>query len=363
MGSKASLAEFNRFRFGKEDSDGAHSNLCETLKSRISNGFHIARRLELDGLGHLAYQLRCDSKITLPEAIQRTKRPPVNPASFERFLLEYKIGGLSLPENNIHSNPKFRTHNLDPRISEFVHQVTEISSIEPKTLTVYLPILVEDPGRASAWTETAEIRSFAYSCLKLYKSSNSEDHLLQEVYRKGDRVGITPLDWLEKSEVETFASSYLTNISTQIDRKVDPSSWRRYAVSQLFDPPLTNESRSHILGGKAESQFWDWVDVQNDARLQAYLYTLRILKQILGYIHSSASLSKPLHALFQALNTLPPLRLMMSTRLETTKRGEASARPSSQPNPAQSFNAAIRAAQSNPGQKRRGGTVKRMRKI
>ena len=370
LGPKAGLADFNRFHPRKEEVSTGRLNGCEKITIKMSKPRDIARRLGLNDLERLAYHIKVDPTIKLPEAIERSTHPPGNPESLQKFLSEYDVENLALPMLDRYSKSHHAPSYLDPRISELIHQVNDDNSSEP--INMYLPMLLEDPDRVSAWTETAESRAFAYSCLNIYSPGNTKSRLLQEVYRKGDRVGLTAMNWLDESETVAYASTYLNEIRDHMDEQSKPPRgemsnhyrlWRSYALSLLCDPPLTIESSKHILEGNEDSSIWSWTDVQDNARLQASLYSLRIMQQILRHLESSGCLlPRPLLALLQTLKTLPPIRTMMPTRLEAIERGQradlnplfapelGSFTPSSQPKPAEPLSHGISAIGKSPGQ-------------
>ena len=330
LGPEAGLADFNRFHPRKEECSTGRLNGCDKITIRMFKPRDVARRLGLNGLERLAYEVKVDPTVKLPAATERSTHPPVDPENLKQFLSGYDVEMIALPMLDRDSKSDHAPSYLDPRISELVHQVNDDTSPEP--INMYLPMLLEDPDRTSAWTETAEGRAFAYSCLNIYRPGNEKSRPLQEVYRKGDRVGITAMNWLDESETVAYASTFLNKIRDHMDYQSKPPRgeswnhhrlWRGYALSLLCDPPLTIESSKHILEGNEDSSIWSWTDVQDNARLEASLYSLRIMQQILNHLDSSGCLlSTPLLALLQTLKTLPPIRIMMTTRLEAIERGQ-----------------------------------------
>ena len=212
---------------------------------------------------------------------------------------------------------------LDPRISELVLQATYHTSEEP--VTVYLPALIEDPCRSSAWTHTAIDRILAYSCLQLYLDVERRRQSIQEVFRQGDRIAYKETQLLDEPQALSHASSLLASMQQHQaqcnNRNMSPyGAWRLYAVRRGGFPDRAWDS---ILRGEAGAKLWKWKDVQIAARVQAILYSLRILQQVLKHlITPDAPLPKPLLAVNQALATLPPLKVMMATRLEVLERGK-----------------------------------------
>ena len=97
--------------------------------------------------------------------------------------------------------------------------------------------------------------------------------------------------------------------------------WRSYVVSRFAGM----EMRAQAAGnGERDKSFWSWGEVQAAARIEAGLYSLRILRQVLRYLVTvKTALPHLIIELHQKLVSLPPLKVMMGTRLERFQRGES----------------------------------------
>ena len=331
LGFQGDVVFLNQTELRVEGGNGKHLGGCGTIIVNSFSMHSIAQRVGFKDITRLAFEVRSHPSTTLHAAIQRTTEPVSDATAFEEFSHEYQevSCGSSRP---LHSAPREtpvlgyqKEHYLDPRISELVIQVASDTTVIPPR--IYLPVLIEDPIRTSAWTISTDHRTFAYSCLRFYGSIKSDLKSVHEVFRKGDRIGVTPIDALNESETVAYASLLLRKIhETRVICGDDISPygfWRWYAVSQIWTPDMSEEARLSMLKGSEKAICWTWRDVQLDACVQAVLYSLRIVRQILQYLNSmDASLPEPLIELDEVMGTLPPLKVMMTTRLETLECGE-----------------------------------------
>ncbi|KAI1209059.1 XPG domain containing-domain-containing protein [Annulohypoxylon truncatum] len=194
--------------------------------------------------------------------------------------------------------------DLDPRISEVIIQAlllkkaTEPSTSEekelrgPETLSIFLPILFENNHILSAWTQGTNVRELAYSLLQTV--------VLQKVewiveYRTlgslsahaGRRIRIPDLEevvancarlvaLLEKL-TESFSSVGMQWLAFSVYRDI------QYSTSEgrkILSAALIKESTS--LPKSPERYSWDLIHFT--AQVQAQLYSLRIVKQILEVV-------------------------------------------------------------------------------
>ena len=328
LGMQGDVVFLNQVRLCVESGNKKHLKGCEAIRVNSFSMHSIAQRVGFKDFTRLAFEVLGHPSTTLHAAIQRMTEPISDATAFKDFLYEYQEVS-SPPLRSAPQETPVLGHQqeryLDPRISELVIQVTSHTTVIPPL--IYLPVLIEDPLRTSAWTTSTDHRTFAYSCLRLCIPIEPDLEPVQEVFRKGDRIGITPIDTLNESETVAYALLLLRKIhDTRVicGNDIGPYGlWRCYAVSQVWTSDMSEEVRFSMLKGTEKAMFWTWQDVQFDACVQAVLYSLRIVRQILQYLNSiEASLPKPLIELDQAISTLPPLKVMMTTRLETLERGE-----------------------------------------
>lgn len=234
-------------------------------------------------------------------------------------------------------------------------------------LPIFLPPLIEDPSRDSAWSYGRELRQLAYGLLaRLFiptrdlslagtamsegKKRGTINQLeMNEYHRRGTRIGCVPLD----------LRSLLINLDGQIEKLVDsihahgrhesgyfgsssnytskavpvrpaqqppgliPRSrfWHSFALALLTvqrldhsKPAPGSDFADVYLRNKAfVAKTWD--HVHDQASLEAVLYSLRILKQSTGFVveYASGEDRVKVRALVDALESLPPITELMDS--------------------------------------------------
>ena len=181
------------------------------------------------------------------------------------------------------------------------------------TVKMYLPVLIEDPTRATAWSSASEDRLLAYSCVQRYSSVEASRRSIYEVFRKGDRVANTEMQLMDETQIMMHALNLSTSITNLQQSRSNHGSWRAYAASCAWAPGMTDHDWTNMLQAGPEVKSWSWRDIQYRARVEAVLYSLRIVQQIL---HSLISMNTPLPKevlkLNQVLAALPPLNVLMA---------------------------------------------------
>ncbi|KAL8793403.1 MAG: hypothetical protein Q9195_003989 [Heterodermia aff. obscurata] len=321
-GPEGKIAFLTQVDISTEDGDTKRSKTCETIRANYFQHFEIAQRLGVDNCRRLAFEIKYNPSTTVREAIRRAKQLPSDATALEEFLSEFDPNRSKL---DISLRDRQIIRFLDPRISELILQTINETSTQP--INMYLPVLIEDPDRASAWNSTTEDRAFAYSCLQYHAPTTFSSRPINEVFRKGDRIATTQIAWLNKSETSEYARRLLQRLQkhqryVRENAIVDPYGiWRSYAVSEAMGSEISTGAYYSVLRGEREARFWSWKDVQLAAHIEAILYSLRILGQILRYlVLAGVSLPKPIFGLYEALVSLPRLKIIMATRLELLQR-------------------------------------------
>ncbi|KAL8627941.1 hypothetical protein Q9189_006355 [Teloschistes chrysophthalmus] len=139
---------------------------CNSLLSGIvQRPAEIARRFGLPNLQRVAYEIKVDRTIGFLEALRRTRQPTKDPTALQDFLKEYTgatcYSTLNLPADQ----PLDLTSFLDPRLSEFVLQ---FNLHRNEDIIIYLPFLMDDPSRSSAWNVSFSLRQLTYNILASY---------------------------------------------------------------------------------------------------------------------------------------------------------------------------------------------------
>ncbi|KAF3050201.1 hypothetical protein E8E11_008012 [Didymella keratinophila] len=163
---------------------------------------------------------------------------------------------------------------LDVRISEFVHQALDSSP----TPLVYLPLLVEDPNQSSVWSSGQDYRELAYSMLA------PKAAVVHEYRRKAQGISVQEL---RVSATDVSAADMMAHISGvskwASDRNLSRAlMWPLFALSIVLLDSKTTPSVPvvlRVLNGDFDNS-WEFIHLT--ARLQAVLYSLRVLQQVIA---------------------------------------------------------------------------------
>lgn len=264
----------------------------------------MRERLKLDSLVQFAFAMTQEPSHTSDDLIRDAQSLDLVSSTYLEFSGRYagrttvsshilKDSGLPLP-----------LQGLDVRVSEFVHQALDNSS----TPLVYLPLLVEDPNQSSVWISGQDYRKLAYSILA------PQTKVVHEYRRKAQGISVQELT-LHALDVPTSdMKAHLNGVSKwAADKKVGPSlMWPLFALSIVLLDSKSIPSVPlvlHMLNGEFDSS-WDFIHLT--ARMQAVLYSLRMLRQILAVhlaIHGSEKrdTSNDITILSKELATLPSI--------------------------------------------------------
>lgn len=283
----------------------------------------LSRRLGIPGMRYLAYELKLDPHAGIRELIRRAKlvsETAERSPAYIQFMEEYRS------HKEIIYRPGFDPsvlQSLDARVSELVLQYVSEPSLCKDVPQIYFSVLHEDHSRRSAWVEGRNIRCLAYSLLNTLRASQERYPVVVECVRRGcrfcfDEIGLYDDDCIEL-ELRTLLSRsrLVQEVSGQ-----DPSSsifWRIYAISELYncnDKTLTRPSQKQLeklLAFEYADERMEWTDIHALAQVQAVLYSLRILTQILHVIPVHGETEREARML---LANLPPLCVLMRSRSE-----------------------------------------------
>lgn len=207
---------------------------------------------------------------------------------------------------------------LDTRILELVQSMktAEQFSTTP-TYEIFLPLLLDDPSRKSAWAVADEIRRLAYS---VAFNNTGMDARLQEFRRSGaeNKIAAIDVELLADRDIaaqlaqqlEAFESAF-RNGSEVLDPR---DQWRLACARHLLDVckaqsstlPKINEIML-VLRGQQTKHSWDALHLS--AQYQATYYSFRMLKQLMSYAHTHANPDQPKswRDMQDRLNSLPTI--------------------------------------------------------
>lgn len=236
----------------------------------------IRTKLQLKSLLPFAFAIRTIPSDTMGDLLHRAQNVDLEAEDYVNFSRRYTIDALAPTLPSGKQDLSSRLQDLDVRISEFVQQALDSYSVSH----VYLPLLVEDPSQASAWTIGQAIRNLAYSLLAPRNS------VVNEYKRKAQGIAIHEITLYSTSHIQTRAVELHNQVMTLMawaSSKAVGSGliWPLFALSfvlaDMNTPPLPSLAL-RVLNGDFDNT---WTFVHLTARLQAALYSIRILAQVI----------------------------------------------------------------------------------
>ncbi|KAF2271838.1 uncharacterized protein EI97DRAFT_453473 [Westerdykella ornata] len=286
---------------------------------KVYSPYKICQQLGLESLVQLAYATHKDRWQSLSESVHSARRYDAGSIPYTEFNKRY-IDRVEAPAY-LSADPRLHAslQKLDARVSEFVLQALSpgdsASQDPPLAIPVSLPLLIEDPFRASAWTQGQDIRLLAYSLLTRRRL------VIQEHVRRAQGISVQELGIHPLDKVEIGVAALHRAVSTALEyRELPPIRyWTliavKLALASLKPPHISLLSR--VVAGEFDST-WSFVHLQSC--IQATLYSLRMLGQCIEVWLALVSTDhiapekKPsqelfdlINDLFRILTTLPPI--------------------------------------------------------
>lgn len=285
----------------------------------------ICIRLGIGSLQRLAYELTQDQHRGFSDLVRRSKQAleAGSAIGFNDFLQEYLDN--SDQQTSLQDIPS--TLSLDPRVSELFWQYTRPETycwgeeIQPH---IYLGILPEDHARQCAWEQGRIYRALGYSLLNMAQPTARQFPVVHEYVRRGRRI--VP-EQITLSQVKTIASDLdLLSRRLHLARSIfggemQPSFWVMFALSEIYRDSSSNTTipsaskLEHFLAHGFAGKSSEWTDLHLLAQIHAVLYSLRMLKQLLG-VTQNTDFSRRHQDI---LNELPPLYLLVGSRHDLIK--------------------------------------------
>lgn len=281
--------------------------------------YKVSRRLGVANIQQLAYTLARNPKLSFVELLRRSKENfqlIEHSSAYSDFLREYQVG-TGFPEI---MGSKQLAQILDPRVSELFWQF-EMPAVYCRTGEphLYLGILHEDPTRRCAWEQGRSYRALGYSLLNLSQPAAHRFSAVHEFVRRGGRI-VSELITLEKTQ---DVISGLHSIQKRLDlvrstfgRNAPQDFWVMFALSEIYRDTANSNTipdamqLERFLEQGFMGRITDWIDVHFLAQIQAILYSVRILKQLLDVTADRGTFIEPQ----DILAGLPPLHCLLMSR-------------------------------------------------
>lgn len=269
--------------------------------------YQISQKMQLDSLLPLAYLLNERFQEDMDDTIKTARTLDLQDAGYLEFTQRYALAVEAPLYLEDQEELAAALQISDARVSEFIHQALA----EYPTISVYLPLLVEDPNLASAYNLGLDIRRLAYSLLV------PSGAVVQEYKRKAQGISSDDIDSYASAEIGPLAAKLEARVDGLLDwansKQLAPALfWQIFAlsfvVSELNTPaPLQNVMR--VLNNDFNLT-WEFVHLTS--RMQAVLYSLRILKQVVAVWlalpqQAQMPFQRDLSNLHKHFSTFPPI--------------------------------------------------------
>lgn len=267
----------------------------------------VAEGLGLDGEGlvELAWWMERDTRAPVKECRLRIGNAKgEREEEYAEFAAQYRLDTQMSVLESLQGDDEMRRRfaRLDARIAELVQQV---SCCDGETTgcavewDMFLPFLLEDPTRTSAWRVGAGLRRTAYEVL--IASVGTPRAVIAEFKRAGERVSAAKLQAWDHEGLPDRLRVWRGKIRRYHESESSPERWdiieeterwRSLVLRLLLDDfvqegwalPSLEDLIAVVMGKSCR----EWRLVHLAAQYQACFYSLRILLQILQ--HTSDSL-------------------------------------------------------------------------
>ena len=336
LGPDGTVGSLNELTFAEEISDNqGQPRSRRMVRTRVFRPKHLAKTLKIPDLKNLAYHMLKEPYGSFSSILEQTRDTALTQSEMEERLSEYMISPSAFSAQNCH--PTILAHyqsctvTLDPRISELI-----LASHMPCP-SIYLPILFEILTRTSAWSIPIALRRLTYSICMLPHSPKSGMKTVLEHTRKGQTYAPTTIMLLAtKHDIEEYAARlHHKLLKTRISFSSLPVElrYRLYALTEIYNyhltlslPPPSRELIAAALTGKSSGMIkWDYVHLV--AQIEAVLYSLRMMSQVVGFTlpliegknQDGIRLMQILREIQTEIHDLPALTDLMPSREELGK--------------------------------------------
>ncbi|KAK8254042.1 XPG domain containing-domain-containing protein [Phyllosticta capitalensis] len=283
----------------------------------------VAKTLGLRALPPFGFALQQDPHRSLQQCVKFAKELDESDSLYCEFLNEFEPLSSSYeaqlraakqlatadPSNALVTLTSY-LRKLDPRISELIHQIghplttaSPPSNSSQKEYHMYLPFLIEDSSRASAWRISAPLRRLFYMTLGRFFPPHSCIH---EFARRGNRILGDAVGFHDSGselcqsfrELHSNMVALRTSIGDEASLAASPSLfWQLFAVAYFCNElaeageqqqlPTHSQVQRLLTGPPDAGQVGapvPWDAVHRAAQVQGVLYSLRMLRQVLEVV-------------------------------------------------------------------------------
>ncbi|KAI1382369.1 XPG domain containing-domain-containing protein [Hypoxylon crocopeplum] len=256
----------------------------------------------IGGLPRVAFENQ-RGRMKFNTALQKARdshEDTLNSSEYQTFMKELELKEYVPSDHPVHGI----LSSMDPRVSEVVIQALLLekeadsstlsakTSRGPETLSIFLPIVVENRDKRSVWTASTNIRQIAYSVL--HDSMRQKSSTIIE-YRTLDSSTSLTGRQVEIPDIDETISDcrQLITVLEKLSKGL-PSldmQWLAFAVYQDIErsvseqrPSLSAALVNKIMSQSEDAEEYSWDLIHFTGQVQACLYSLRIEKQILDVV-------------------------------------------------------------------------------
>lgn len=281
------------------------------LKGRTYRSNEIAKDHKCDSFRAIAYHMAQDTQRTIGQAAKlvNNDREQACIEAKDWFNANLAVGPkiCALLADRYPQVSDALSDKPDPRLSELLCERLLLPdkpdpSIDEPELRMYLPFLIDDPTRASAWRASSRLRAIAYTCLNLKK----QPFKLFEVDRRAERILTNTVSILEKPELVGQLEALQHSLDKGHEEANAVTVLRKWAVVEVIGGQWLDSGSSQIsLDEVQELTIVDnpklsWNAVHFKAQVEGLLYSLRMVDVVLQLFGIESSEGLP----HQSLDTL-----------------------------------------------------------
>ncbi|EHK15815.1 uncharacterized protein TRIVIDRAFT_12617, partial [Trichoderma virens Gv29-8] len=269
----------------------------------------------------LGYERLRSPNATLPMLLKACSSPIADALDYDHFRQQY-IRHEKAPVPRLIGGALLPLSALDPRVSELLLQIGQAPKAKNarEKAKIFLPSLIENPTKGTSWDTSAHVRTLAYTAACRYlecgcSMSVEEYRRVQNIDQKGREISL-----LSGDEANRVASEILDLLKR--GREISLAQQHHWILLCLIlDVMECNQQgkNSHTLitlqrsGGNLATagDKISWDVIHFSAHIQAGLYSLRILSQVLSSVivenNSTDEFTFNLIQIREMLSELPPL--------------------------------------------------------
>ncbi|KAH7035623.1 XPG domain containing-domain-containing protein [Microdochium trichocladiopsis] len=257
---------------------------------------------DIGGLTRIAFEMDL-RKAPLDIAIKFAKKDIANSAESPKFAIfkeEHTVRTLVPPDHPVLG----AINTLDPRMSELVIQcqLAQAPRIIPTSgttrgydrLSMFLPIMMEDPCKKSSWSMSTNIRALAYSLVEGSAPCRGQPVIEYRLLSAGRRQAGREVEVFDRPQTAERCKGLCSALDSLTQMPIlKEGLWFSFAVwtelqwqASEGGSPVSPLLLHRALRSKSTPERYPWDLIHFTAQVNATLYSLRMLQQALSVSRS-----------------------------------------------------------------------------